>query len=228
MPETVSSKEPLKEQCPLLVRVGVAGDDGAGSNVHPTLGDLVRVEVAAEIAGCRLTGLEPWRSRVVSWWLVGLGADRETERGGCHSGVTEPIARRFQPLPGCGTGSTLCIELFTGACPMTSAQPSSPMPATTTATFSFHGVRYLVTDVQRAVTFYTTHLGFTLEYQQLPAFATVALGPLKLHAMALSVISHRRRPVPGRRGRAAGRRRHRVRRLDVVRVAHRIRHRYVS
>ncbi len=64
---------------------------------------------------------------------------------------------------------------------MTSAQPSSPMPVTTTTIFSFHGVRYLVSDVQRAVTFYTTHLGFTLEYQQLPAFATVALGPLKLH-----------------------------------------------
>ena len=63
---------------------------------------------------------------------------------------------------------------------MTSAQSSSPV-STPTSTFSFHGVRYLVTDVQQAVTFYTTHLGFTLEYQQLPAFATVALGPLKLH-----------------------------------------------
>ncbi|HEY3115344.1 MAG TPA: VOC family protein [Chloroflexota bacterium] len=64
---------------------------------------------------------------------------------------------------------------------MTSAQPSSAVSAPTTGIFSFHGVRYLVTDVQRAITFYTTHLGFTLEYQQLPAFATVALGPLKLH-----------------------------------------------
>ena len=64
---------------------------------------------------------------------------------------------------------------------MTSAKPSSQVSAPTTAIFSFHGVRYLVTDVQRAVAFYTTHLGFTLDYQQLPAFATVALGPLKLH-----------------------------------------------
>ena len=39
----------------------------------------------------------------------------------------------------------------------------------------FHGVRYQVTDVARAVTFYTTHLGFTLQHQQLPAFASVAL-----------------------------------------------------
>jgi glyoxylase I family protein len=39
-----------------------------------------------------------------------------------------------------------------------------------------HGVRYLVMDVARAVTFYTTHLGFTLKHQQLPAFASVSLG----------------------------------------------------
>ena len=43
----------------------------------------------------------------------------------------------------------------------------------------FHGVRYLVTDVSRAVEFYT-YLGFTPEHQQLPAFATVSLGDLKL------------------------------------------------
>lgn len=41
---------------------------------------------------------------------------------------------------------------------------------------SVHGVRYLVTDVARAVTFYTTHLGFSLKHQQLPAFASVSLG----------------------------------------------------
>ena len=64
---------------------------------------------------------------------------------------------------------------------MTTAQPTSPVSAPATAIFSFHGVRYLVTDVQRAIAFYTTHLEFTVEHQQLPAFATVALGPLKLH-----------------------------------------------
>ena len=42
--------------------------------------------------------------------------------------------------------------------------------------FSVHGVRYQVTDVARAVAFYTEHLGFTLERQQLPAFASVSLG----------------------------------------------------
>jgi glyoxylase I family protein len=45
---------------------------------------------------------------------------------------------------------------------------------------AFHGVRYLVADVKRSVDFYTTHLGFKLEHQQLPAFAAVALGPLKI------------------------------------------------
>jgi len=39
-----------------------------------------------------------------------------------------------------------------------------------------HGVRYQVKDVARSVAFYTTHLGFRLEHQQLPAFASVSLG----------------------------------------------------
>ena len=39
-----------------------------------------------------------------------------------------------------------------------------------------HGVRYQVRDVARSVEFYTTHLGFTLRHQQLPAFANVSLG----------------------------------------------------
>jgi glyoxylase I family protein len=43
-----------------------------------------------------------------------------------------------------------------------------------------HGVRYQTADVQRAADFYTNHLGFTLEHQHLPAFATVSLGSLKL------------------------------------------------
>ena len=39
-----------------------------------------------------------------------------------------------------------------------------------------HGVRYQVKDVARSIAFYVTHLGFTLEHQQLPAFASVSLG----------------------------------------------------
>lgn len=41
---------------------------------------------------------------------------------------------------------------------------------------SVHGIRYQVKDVARAVAFYTRHLGFKLEHQQLPAFAAVSLG----------------------------------------------------
>jgi len=41
---------------------------------------------------------------------------------------------------------------------------------------SIHGTRYQVRDVARAVAFYTERLGFKLEHQQLPAFASVSLG----------------------------------------------------
>jgi glyoxylase I family protein len=37
-----------------------------------------------------------------------------------------------------------------------------------------------VSDVLRSVAFYTEHLGFTLDHQQPPAFASVSLGPLRL------------------------------------------------
>jgi glyoxylase I family protein len=43
-----------------------------------------------------------------------------------------------------------------------------------------HGVRYQVKDVARSVAFYTTHLGFTLEHQHLPAFASVSLGDAEI------------------------------------------------
>lgn len=45
---------------------------------------------------------------------------------------------------------------------------------------SFHGVRYQVKHVGAAVDFYTKQLGFQVERQQLPQFATVSLGPLHL------------------------------------------------
>jgi glyoxylase I family protein len=39
----------------------------------------------------------------------------------------------------------------------------------------FHGIRYHVKDVSRAVAFYTQHAGFTLEHQNLPEIASVSL-----------------------------------------------------
>ena len=44
----------------------------------------------------------------------------------------------------------------------------------------FHGVRYQVRDVLRSVAFYTEHLGFKLEHQQPPAFASVSLGSAQI------------------------------------------------
>jgi catechol 2,3-dioxygenase-like lactoylglutathione lyase family enzyme len=41
-------------------------------------------------------------------------------------------------------------------------------------------VRYLVDDVQAAIDFYTTHLGFTVHTSAAPAFADVVRGPLRL------------------------------------------------
>lgn len=42
------------------------------------------------------------------------------------------------------------------------------------------GVRYQVKDVERAIDFYTRHLGFTLDAKHLPAFGQVSVGNLKL------------------------------------------------
>ena len=44
----------------------------------------------------------------------------------------------------------------------------------------FHGIRYQCKDVQRAIDFYTAHLGFKVEHQQLPMFAAVSLGDVKV------------------------------------------------
>ena len=53
---------------------------------------------------------------------------------------------------------------------------ATPHPDTKAFITSVHGVRYHVKDVARSVTFYTQHLGFTVDHQQLPAFASVSLG----------------------------------------------------
>lgn len=68
---------------------------------------------------------------------------------------------------------------------------------------SFHGVRYQVSDVRRSMAFYTEHLGFKLEHQQLPAFANVSLGPL--HILLSGPGASGSRPVPdGRRQEPGG------------------------
>jgi glyoxylase I family protein len=67
----------------------------------------------------------------------------------------------------------------------TSDQPSNkisgaPVRTQTDLGLEFHGVRYQTADVAKAIAFYTEHLGFKLEHQQLPAFAAVSLGPLTI------------------------------------------------
>ncbi|MBB3085791.1 VOC family protein [Geodermatophilus sabuli] len=49
-----------------------------------------------------------------------------------------------------------------------------------TASDEYASVRYLVTDVQAAIDFYTSHLGFRLNTSAAPAFADVVRGPLRL------------------------------------------------
>ena len=45
---------------------------------------------------------------------------------------------------------------------------------------SVHGIRYQVKDVARSVVFYTQQPGFTLDHQQLPAFAAVSLSDVSV------------------------------------------------
>jgi glyoxylase I family protein len=53
-------------------------------------------------------------------------------------------------------------------------------PQTKSLILGFHGVRYQVKDVARSVEFCTRQLGFKLDHQQLPAFASVSLEKLTL------------------------------------------------
>ena len=79
------------------------------------------------------------------------------------------------------------------------AKQSKPEESVT----AFHGVRYQVTDVARAVDFYTRQLGFIPGHQQLPAFAAVSLEDLTLLLSGPEASGSR--PMPdGRRQEAGG------------------------
>jgi catechol 2,3-dioxygenase-like lactoylglutathione lyase family enzyme len=63
-------------------------------------------------------------------------------------------------------------------------------------------VRYLVEDVEEAIAFYTTHLGFEVLTNQAPAFADVLRGNLRLllsgpGSSAARPMPDGRRPEPG-------------------------------
>ena len=63
-------------------------------------------------------------------------------------------------------------------------------------------VRYMVDDVEAAVAFYTTHLGFELLTDQAPAFADVQRGSLRL--LLSGPRSSAGRPMPDGRQPAPG------------------------
>ncbi len=63
-------------------------------------------------------------------------------------------------------------------------------------------IRYLVSDVERSITFYTQSLGFRLEQKMSPAFARVSRGDLTLwlagpQSSAARPMPDGRRPEPG-------------------------------
>lgn len=65
-------------------------------------------------------------------------------------------------------------------------------------------VRYIVRDVDAALAFYTTHLGFTVVMHPAPTFAMLSLGPLRLALSAPSTVGgggqampDGQRPEPG-------------------------------
>ena len=58
--------------------------------------------------------------------------------------------------------------------------PAHDMKGSSHGVVSAHGVRYLVKDVARSVAFYEHQLGFKLEHQHLPEFASVSLGTFTL------------------------------------------------
>jgi len=70
------------------------------------------------------------------------------------------------------------------------------------AVVGFHGVRYQVKDVSRSVAFYTHHLGFKLEHQQLPAFANVSIDTL--HVLLSGPGASGSRPLPDGRQQEPG------------------------
>ena len=64
-------------------------------------------------------------------------------------------------------------------------------------------VRYMVGDVAAALDFYTKHLGFAVQADMKPAFASVTRGPLRL--LLSGATSSAGRPMPdGRRPEAGG------------------------
>jgi|SRR5438876_9779933 len=83
-------------------------------------------------------------------------------------------------------------------------------------------VRYMIDDVAAAITFYTTHLGFAVETEALPAFAAVTRGPLRL--LLSGPASSGRRAMPdGRQTTPGGWNRIQIQVADLAKEVERLR-----
>ena len=84
----------------------------------------------------------------------------------------------------------------------TQTKPKTAKETTMTNAHSAVSVRYMIDDVDAAVAFYTNHLGFILDVDSAPAFASVTRGNLRL-LLSGEKSSGRRpmadgtKPVPG-------------------------------
>ena len=85
-----------------------------------------------------------------------------------------------------------CIAVVAANVAQTNDKTSKQIPMTHTS--STVSVRYMIDDVTAAVAFYTNHLGFTLEQDAAPAFASVTRGNLRL--LLSGEKSSGRRPLP--------------------------------
>ncbi len=82
---------------------------------------------------------------------------------------------------------------------MDETERSATSPGAERAAPSFHGVRYQVAGVERAAEFYTRQLGFELVHQELPAFASISLGPLRILLSGPGASGSRPQVGPGGR-----------------------------
>jgi catechol 2,3-dioxygenase-like lactoylglutathione lyase family enzyme len=85
------------------------------------------------------------------------------------------------------------IGCFIATAPV-KAQPTAKITTMTDAHSETISVRYMIDDVEAAVAFYTKHLGFTLEVDSAPAFASVTRGNLRL--LLSGEKSSGRQPMP--------------------------------
>jgi glyoxylase I family protein len=88
----------------------------------------------------------------------------------------------------------LCFVVIVLGGYMTQTAQQSSEQSSQTIVQGLWGVRYQVKDVSRSVKFYTEQLGLKLDQQNLPAFAQVSVGNLKLILSGPGASGSRRMP----------------------------------